>query len=105
VNTRVIHCKGNLFSNDEVSYIGRPSLFGNPYSHKSGTLAQFKVSSIREAIAKYKDYFDDRIKNDPEFRTAVLGLRGKKLSCWCVPHSDCHGFIIKDYLDKYFGDC
>jgi hypothetical protein len=46
VSERVVHCKKSPYD----IYIGRPSKWGNPYSHLSGTLAEYKVSSREEAI-------------------------------------------------------
>lgn len=37
-------------------YIGRPSKWGNPFSHKAGTLAQYRVASREEAIARYREW-------------------------------------------------
>ena len=34
-------------------YIGRPDKWGNPFSTKDSTLAQFKVSSRKEEIEKH----------------------------------------------------
>ena len=42
--TKVANLKNGPFD----VYIGRPSKWGNPYSHKEGTLAEFKVSSRKE---------------------------------------------------------
>ena len=36
-------------------YIGRPSVFGNPYSHLDGTLAIYKTDSLEESIRKYEE--------------------------------------------------
>ena len=34
-------------------YIGRPSQWGNPFSHREGTLAKYKVATREEAMRKY----------------------------------------------------
>ncbi len=67
-------------------YIGRPSKWGNPYSHKDGTLAEFKVGSRKEVISKYEEYLlqNKTLMND------LTELKGKTLGCWCKPAS-CHG--------------
>ena len=88
---RVVHCKKEEFD----VYIGRGSKWGNPYSHREGTLAQFVVSDRAEAIAKYEDYLlssDDLMKSLNE-------LRGKTLGCWCKPKS-CHGDILLKYANQ-----
>ena len=43
----VVHCKNEDFD----VYIGRPSRFGNPFSHKAGTKADYLVSAVETAIA------------------------------------------------------
>ena len=79
-------------------YIGRGSIFGNPYTHlNSYTLAEHKVASRDEALEKYGEWFREKLK-DPEFRCQVKLLRGKRLGCFCKPLS-CHGDIIAEYLN------
>lgn len=72
-------------------YIGRPSVFGNPFSvYKYGR---------KQCIEKYRQYFELLIKHDPKFREKVLSLKGKKLGCFCKP-LECHGDVIAEYVDK-----
>jgi hypothetical protein len=71
-------------------YIGRPSKYGNPWSHKEGTLAEFKVENRSEAIEKYEEW----IRSQPEMMAMIkLELKGRVLSCWCSPKL-CHGHIL-----------
>jgi len=71
-------------------YIGRGSLFGNPYVlGRDGDRA--------EVILKYRDYFYGRLANDPDFRSQVLALRGRVLGCFCKP-LPCHGDVIVEFL-------
>jgi hypothetical protein len=72
-------------------YIGRPSKWGNPFSHQSGTLAKFKVASREEAISKYREW----IKTQPGLIAALPELRGKVLGCWCSPLA-CHGDVLAE---------
>ena len=72
-------------------YIGRPTIWGNPYSHLDGTLAEYKVETRAEAIEKYKEHF----YNSPELMSRLEELRGKVLGCHCKPVA-CHG----DFLAK-----
>jgi hypothetical protein len=58
---RVYHCKNVPYDVDAV-YVARPTKYGNPYSHKDGTLAKYKVETREEAIAKYEEW----IRNQPE---------------------------------------
>jgi len=68
---------------------------GNPYSHREGTLAEFKVKTRKEAIEKYEKYLlsNDKLMND------LHELKGKILGCWCKPLS-CHGDILAKYADS-----
>jgi len=72
-------------------YVGRPSIWGNPYSHKEDTLAEFKVATRKEAIEKYKKY----ILNKPELLARLPELEGKILGCHCKP-LPCHGDFLAD---------
>lgn len=84
----VVHCKKSRY---EV-YIGRPSLFGNPFViGKDGS--RFVV------LEKYRKYLTERIDADKEFAEAVRLLRGKVLGCWCVPMA-CHGDILLEIANN-----
>ena len=82
---RVVHCKKEKFD----VYIGRPSPWGNPYSHLPGTLARYKVGSRQEAIECYEKW----LNNQPELMARLPELQGKVLGCWCHPKA-CHGDIL-----------
>ena len=87
---RVVHCKKEEFD----VYIGRGSVWGNPYSHREGTLAEHIVGSRSEAIQKYEEYLlsnEDLMRRLPE-------LKGKVLGCWCKPKS-CHGDVLLKYAN------
>lgn len=92
MKTRVVHCKKEKY--DVYIGRGRGSKWGNPYSHKEGTLAEFRVNSREEAIKKFEEYLlsnEDLMKDLPS-------LRGKVLGCWCAPKS-CHGDVLAKYAD------
>jgi hypothetical protein len=82
----VVHSKREPYD----VYIGRPSVWGNPYSHQGETLAKFRVSTREEAIAKYEAW----LLGQPELvARAKQELRGKVLGCWCAPKA-CHGEVL-----------
>lgn len=82
----VVHCKKSPYD----IYIGRPSPFGNPYSHLDGTLAQFKVETREEAIKKYEEW----LLSQPELVERVKKeLKNKVLGCFCHPLR-CHGHVL-----------
>jgi hypothetical protein len=71
-------------------YIGRPSCWGNQFSHLDDTLAKFKVESRAEAIQKYEEW----IRSKPEMIAMIKKeLKGRILSCWCSPRL-CHGHVL-----------
>lgn len=65
--------------------VGRPSKWGNPYSHMDNTLAQFKAATREQSIESYKDWFMEQ----SHLHSALDELRGKILGCWCDP-LPCH---------------
>ncbi len=83
----VVHCKVEPFD----VYIGRPSKWGNPFTHlQKATLAQWHRSTREEAVEAYRQYLLD----NPELLAAVrTELKGKVLGCWCAPRA-CHGDIL-----------
>lgn len=89
--SKVVHCKKEKYD----VYIGRPSKWGNPYSHKEGTKATFKVDTVEEAIANYRNW----IKGNPELLDDLHELKGKVLGCWCSP-KPCHGDILMELANE-----
>lgn len=94
IKTKVVHSK-----HDHDVYIGRPSKWGNPFSHKAGTLAKFQVKSRREAIQKYEEWLMDQ----PELLASLHELKGKTLGCWCKP-KPCHGDVLARLADALEGE-
>ena len=88
---KVVHCKKDKFD----VYIGRPSKWGNPFTHKKGTKAQIVVESREEAVERYRQW----IKTQPELLRALPELQGKVLGCWCKPQS-CHGDALLELLKE-----
>lgn len=98
---KVVHCKKSHYD----IYIGRGenSIWGNPYSHKEGTLAKFKTNTRKEAIIKYKEYITKG--EGKHLLNRLEELRGKTLGCWCgnftIKDKDnlhCHGQILLELL-------
>lgn len=106
---RVVHC---LRQNFDV-YIGRgrysnpcretsePGKYGNPFSHLPNSLAQFKVLTRSEAIAKHRAWILGELLISgyppPTVEEIRRDLRGKVLGCWCRPKFDsCHGDILAE---------
>jgi len=82
--TKVVHC-----SQEEYDvYIGRPSIWGNPF--KSG-----EDGTLPEVIQKYKHH----ILSSPELLKRLDELDGKVLGCWCKPKA-CHGDVLVELIRK-----
>lgn len=91
IPTRIVHCKREKFD----VYIGRPSKWGNPFSHKPGTGAVEIVESREKAVLKFKQWIT---KGDGRHLLKDLDeLRGKTLGCWCKPLA-CHGDVLIELI-------
>jgi hypothetical protein len=78
----------------DVVYIGRGSIWGNPFTHKKGTKADIIVESVAMAIARYRIYLWTQIKCGYITIDMLKALDGKRLACYCAPNP-CHGNVIK----------
>ena len=92
VPSLVVHCKHSRYD----IYIGRPSPWGNPFSHITrDTLARWVCASRAEAIVAFEEWA--RYDPDPAavwVRAHVRELKGKVLGCWCAPVMACHGEVL-----------
>jgi hypothetical protein len=78
-------------------YVGRPTKWGNPWSHRSSNLEHVHLVANRtDAVFAYGDWILSdhpaavRLRQD-----AREELRGKHLICWCSP-KPCHADILLD---------
>ena len=88
MNTTVV----NKYKSQFDVYIGRPSVYGNPF-------VIGKDGDRDSVISKFRDYFANRIAKDYQFKSDVLKLRGKRIACFCAPRA-CHGDVIAEYLNN-----
>ena len=90
MSPRILNKKFDAITPNTV-YIGRPSKWGNPFSHLHTSLANFKVVSRDAAVDAYEYWLHNQ---HPELIVqAKQELRGKDLMCWCAPNR-CHGEIL-----------
>lgn len=87
----VVHCK----KEPHDVYIGRPSKWGNPFTHKEGTKAQFVMPTREEAIKAYEAW----LLQQPHLMASLHELKGKVLGCWCAPLA-CHGHVLARLANK-----
>lgn len=80
---RVVHVRQGV---PGAVYIGRPSVFGNPFViGVHGNRAQ--------VIERFREYAVDRAYHDPAWRQQVVQLIGCTLACYCAPAA-CHGEVL-----------
>ena len=91
----VVHCKKEPYD----IYIGRPSKWGNPFSHKADTKASIMVNSRDEAVYRYKEWI---IEGEGKYLLEDLHeLKGKVLGCWCHPQL-CHGDVLSELVNEHY---
>ena len=97
-NTRVIKITKAPHNWKEIStyvYIGRGSVYGNPYEiDKDGTR--------KEVIEKYRILLEKKIRED-DFLKHLRWLKGRVLVCHCKPLA-CHGDVLAEYADRINDD-
>ena len=82
-------------------YVGRPTRWGNPFSHLQGSAAKKVVSTREEAVESFKKWLNGSDFQDfeQEQRLWILEhikeLKGKILCCWCAP-SSCHADVLAE---------
>ena len=89
--TRVVNVKDELCD----VLIDRSTKWGNPFSHREGTKAEYLVSTRTEAIQKYREY----LESNEELLGCLLELDGKVLWCHCKPKA-CHGDVLVEFIEK-----
>lgn len=80
----------------DAVYVGRPSKWGNPYSHLPSRLA-IEVPTREDAIAAYEEWIMD--KRPDLIEDARKELRGKHLVCWCAP-KPCHADVLLEIANS-----
>jgi hypothetical protein len=69
-------------------YIGRPSIWGNPF-------VIGKDGSRKEVVEKYRDWIMDQ----PHLLANIDTLKGKRLGCFCKPAA-CHGDVLAELANS-----
>lgn len=81
-------------------YVGRPSRWGNPFSHlDKGTHAQYKVKTREDAVRSFELYLTKLIEKNPDLLYQLRKeLGGKNLVCWCAP-AKCHADVLLKFAN------
>ncbi len=77
---------------------GEEGWLGNPHPIGWCDICR-EYHTRKECIEKFKQDFYRKLNSDPEFRKAVLALKGKRLGCYCKPKA-CHGDVIKEWIES-----
>lgn len=96
VKSKVVHCKKESYN----VYIGRPSKWGNPFTHQPDgkTLAKYVVKDRNAAVNAYREWITNG--DGKHLLEDLHELKGGKiLGCWCKPQA-CHGDVLLELLDK-----
>lgn len=75
-------------------YVGRGSIYGNPFSHKESKLASEKTETREEAVRKYYHY----LLEDENLLMKAKDLHGETLGCFCYGKM-CHADVISLIAD------
>ena len=91
---------------EDVVYIGRPSMWGNPFASVYAVpIWHTDVIRVSDPIAAYKEWLDGRKhkglnqKQRKQVLENVHTLRGKTLLCFCKP-KPCHGDVLAEMADR-----
>jgi len=85
--------------------IMRPTMWGNIFSHVSGSTAEIAVGTRLESIECYRDWLlgDDFLDFKQEERMKILKnlhkLKDHRLGCVCPPKL-CHGNVLAQLADQ-----
>jgi len=102
MKTTVVNKRAPGFKpNANQRYIGRGSLFGNPFTHLplNRTKAQFQVKTEEESIVRFESWLRERLAEDLNLRQKLLELDGHELVCYCKP-ARCHGDVLIKLIEE-----
>lgn len=106
VKTTVVNIKNHAYVDRQQRYvyIGRPSLYGNHFTHLKFLKDLIIVPTQQDAVIAFRDWLYGRKYTHLEQtrRMKILQnineLEGKILGCYCVPDA-CHGNVYVDMLE------
>lgn len=104
---KVINIKSRKPPTIDYVYIGRGSIYGNPFTHLelSRSRASVRVKTREESIQAYEDWLRGTAWHDvdPGRRAMILNhlkiLPGKTLGCYCKPLG-CHGDVLLKLMEE-----
>ena len=79
-------------------YIGRPSIWGNPWALHDlllGTRPDGTPWTAEDLVRWYRGWVTEILCHHPDF---LEPLRGRDLACWCKLTDPCHGDVLLQLL-------
>lgn len=71
-------------------YVGRPSIWGNPFDMSLGETRMSVLTRYRMWIAGAKNMGNVKLRAEVMNRLKAGELRNKNLACWCPLDQPCH---------------
>lgn len=87
--------------------VTRPTIWGNPWSHKRGTQAVYIVRTAEWAVQNFRDWLEGKAFVDvlQDRRKIILDclrtLKGKTLACWCEDGAPCHAKVLAELANEH----
>lgn len=88
-------------------YVGRPSVLGNPFTHRADASATVRVASREEAISRFAAWLDELPDDSPQHAELrrIAAIEGPvTLVCWCAPLA-CHAHVIAERITALRATC
>lgn len=80
-------------------YVGRPTKWGNPFSHDDLSSARVVLPDNEDPVEMYRLHIGPfgLIEKDPE---DWLEIRGRDLVCWCPLDAPCHADVLLEIANS-----
>ena len=99
-----------------TKYVGRGSLYGNPYrvarsARELEEGGELVVASAEEAVARYREWIERSREGRFVASCAARNLWGLDLACWCKLDQPCHADVLlelanprgeREFEDRYY---
>lgn len=86
-------------------YVGRPTHFGNPFTHLMNVKGAIRVDTRDDAVELQRQWLAGEIEipdlNQQRIKAIgeILTLRNRQIECWCSPEA-CHGTTLALWADS-----
>jgi len=80
-------------------YVGRPSIFGNPFKVDSWSTPMWALTQYRRWLGGHKATGGGGLRRLAVF-SHLPELRGKDLACWCAEGQPCHADVLLEIANS-----